>query len=628
VQKPDHAKLKFALALSLISASAAVGMYRTQRGAQVFSRPLFDPVAPTEVITASQLANTALPPLPTASTLRTVEAASEVAFRPNVLADSVSRTLNARAPLSRDALRQLRALFAKNAATSLGATRTELSAARTEVLVALLAATRARVPEALLQDAATLMASLSDLSDSAARRLRARFKAAIAREDKLARAEALLRTLPMSIEQLTLAAGNFTAVLKADTSSARAARGLDALEAATVQSSAQFSARNQFPEAHALLDFAEKQVQGGGPIRAERAALFVAQANAESALLQQFSRALAAKQSAAAAETLAQLARFLPPERINPMRMQITNAELYGGFERAQSFSDSFAASNSASTLRGPLLRVVPTGSFVMGSPPNEASRAATEGPQRELRITQGFAIAVSETSLAQFGAFVAATGYQTDAERGGDSVVYEQANGRMVRRKGIDWRHDYLGQPAAENLPVLHVSYNDASDYARWLSRATGQRYRLPSEAEFEYALRAGKKSRFAWGNSSPEQAVENLTGTADRSDSGRTWSAGFADYGDAFWGPAPVQSFLPNAFGLRDMGGNASEWSADCWHESYARAPVGVLAWENPGCAQRVVRGGSWASTPEESRAASRTPFNASYRSAKIGFRVVREL
>ena len=174
----------------------------------------------------------------------------------------------------------------------------------------------------------------------------------------------------------------------------------------------------------------------------------------------------------------------------------------------------------------------------------------------------------------------------------------------------------------------MTHVSYSDAVEYALWLSRVSGKRYRLPSEAEFEYAMRGGTSTSFWWGNGPPKVIAENLTGKNDTSDSGRHWSAGFDGYADLYWGPAPIQSFQPNAFGLMDIAGNVSEWTADCWHESYARAPLDFSAWENPGCAQRVVRGGSWGSAPAESRSASRTAFSSTHRSAKIGFRVLREL
>jgi formylglycine-generating enzyme required for sulfatase activity len=120
----------------------------------------------------------------------------------------------------------------------------------------------------------------------------------------------------------------------------------------------------------------------------------------------------------------------------------------------------------------------------------------------------------------------------------------------------------------------------------------------------------------------------MENLTGARDRSPSHRSWANAFAGYGDGFWGPAPVASFLSNAFGVSDINGNVSEWVADCWHDSYSRAPNDGSAWVNPGCKERVVRGASWASSPAQARSAFRAGMDANTTSARIGFRVARDL
>jgi len=173
----------------------------------------------------------------------------------------------------------------------------------------------------------------------------------------------------------------------------------------------------------------------------------------------------------------------------------------------------------------------------------------------------------------------------------------------------------------------VLHVSVRDAEAYANWLSVQTGMSYRLPSEAEFEYALRAGSQGRFPWGNDGiPSARFGNLTGGNDESPSGRHWNNAFVSYGDGYWGPAPGGSYLPNAFGLYDLGSNVSEWVSDCWHASYRRAPADGASWFNPGCRSRVVRGGSWASSPAQARAAWRSASDSDMTNARVGFRVVR--
>jgi formylglycine-generating enzyme required for sulfatase activity len=120
----------------------------------------------------------------------------------------------------------------------------------------------------------------------------------------------------------------------------------------------------------------------------------------------------------------------------------------------------------------------------------------------------------------------------------------------------------------------------------------------------------------------------VENLTGEGDVSRNQREWSTYFEGYTDRFWGPAPAASFEPNPFGLHDIGGNLGEWVMDCWHDTYLRAPTDGSAWVNPGCKLRVVRGGSWASSPVQSRSAYRVSAKPEYAGARIGFRIARDL
>ena len=124
------------------------------------------------------------------------------------------------------------------------------------------------------------------------------------------------------------------------------------------------------------------------------------------------------------------------------------------------------------------------------------------------------------------------------------------------------------------------------------------------------------------------PPPGIENLTGGEDVSPQGRRWSNAFKGYGDGHWGPAPVGSFAPNAFRLHDMAGNVSEWIADCWHQGYRRAPANGAAWVNPGCRDRMYRGGSWASAPAQVRSAWRAAGGSDVTNARVGFRLVRQL
>ena len=320
---------------------------------------------------------------------------------------------------------------------------------------------------------------------------------------------------------------------------------------------------------------------------------------------------------------LAQLVRATPRSpMVRDVRQAIANARLYGIYMPAQVFSDALASSG-----RSPDMVVLPVGNLRMGSPEGEAGREAGEGPQRAIAFRHGFAMARTEITVEQFGRFVRAAHYRTDAERMGHSMVYDEAKGKLEARDGVTWREDHAGKPALPQQPVLHVSWNDAQAYAIWLSKETAHLYRLPSEAEFEYALRAGSTTAYPWAGNRPPKGIGNLAG-GDPSPSGRHWGDAFAGYDDGYWGPAPVGSFRSNAFGLLDMVGNVAEWTQDCWHDSYRRAPSDASAWVNPGCTKRVVRGASWASSPVQARSAYRTSLDAESGNSRVGFRVVREL
>ncbi|NLB13378.1 MAG: formylglycine-generating enzyme family protein [Gammaproteobacteria bacterium] len=333
---------------------------------------------------------------------------------------------------------------------------------------------------------------------------------------------------------------------------------------------------------------------------------------------------LAAERPDAAEALLPQLDAATLDERDGQLaRAEIERVRRYGAYDAGQLLSDVLAGGG-----QGPGMIVLPVGRFMMGSPRSEDGREPAEGPRHAVTFQRGFALARTETTVAQFRAFVEATGYRSSAERARSSVIYDERTGAMVERRGVDWRHDYVGNRAAADEPVLHVSWEDASAYVQWLSDQTGARYHLPSEAQFEYALRAGSSTRFPWGDGAPPARVENLTGDGDVSPGGRRWNNAFSAYEDGYWGPAPVARHRSNSFGLSDMSGNVSEWVEDCWHDSYARAPRDGSAWVNPGCARRVVRGGSWGSSPEQTRSAFRTSSPAAATSARVGFRVAREL
>lgn len=309
---------------------------------------------------------------------------------------------------------------------------------------------------------------------------------------------------------------------------------------------------------------------------------------------------------------------------LSAFETKVRDMRLYGGRVPGQVFADNFMDRVGSA----PTMVVIPAGQFMMGSRAGQTGFRSNQAPAHEVIFAKGFALSRSEVSVAQFRAFVRATGYVSSAERAGGAMVYDELTGRMRLDAGASWRDGYDGQPAAGDMPVVNVSWADAVAYCDWLGKATGRDYRLPSEAEYEYAERGGTATAYWWGAGSPKQKDENLAGALDKSPKGRTWDNGFKNYTDGYWGPAPVMSFRPNPYGLFDIDGNVSEWTEDCWHDNYVRAPDNGGAWVNAGCQNRVVRGASWASTPDQALSTWRMDMPADLSSARIGFRVARDL
>lgn len=364
------------------------------------------------------------------------------------------------------------------------------------------------------------------------------------------------------------------------------------------------------PDSPALQDMAARIVE----LRQSRTEQLLAQGHAA---VDALDLELAARRLAEAEQV------SLQAQGLDALGERIVMARHYGRFRPGQVFREPLAIGGEA-----PEMVVLAHGAFAMGSPEEEDGRFDNEGPRHEVAFERGFAIARSETTVAEFRAFVEATGHRSVATRRGRSTVYDEKGGVMGEHGRVDWRRDYAGSPAQPELPVVHVAFEDAEAYAAWLSAQTGQRYRLPSEAEFEYALRAGRPEAYPWGGGAPPRVVGNLTGDGDESRLKRKWANAIPDYADGHWGPAPVRSYPPEAFGTFDLVGNVSEWVLDCWHDSYRRAPRDGSAWVNPGCGERVLRGASWASSLERARSAYRQSAPAETTNARVGFRVVREL
>ncbi len=264
-----------------------------------------------------------------------------------------------------------------------------------------------------------------------------------------------------------------------------------------------------------------------------------------------------------------------------------------------------------------PEMGVIPAGNFTMGSPASEKGRYDDEGPQHEVRIPRAFALGKYEVTRGGFEAFVRATGHKTS-----DGCRIYQA-GEWQEDSSRNWRDP--GYSQSDSHPVACVNWQDAKAYVRWLSGKTGKEYRLPSEAEWEYAARARTTAARYWGsNSSGACGYANVHDQTSKSENGFSWV--HHDCRDGYGQTAPVGRFQANGFGLHDVLGNVWAWVGDCWNDSYRGAPSNVSAWTKGNCSRRVLRGGSWDGTPRVVRSANRAGDDTSNRSDDIGFRVAR--
>ena len=253
----------------------------------------------------------------------------------------------------------------------------------------------------------------------------------------------------------------------------------------------------------------------------------------------------------------------------------------------AEREAQAVAAALAAVARGEPLAMVVlPAGRFRMGCLSDDDDECGRgEKPVREVAIAS-FALSKHEVTFAQWDACV--------------------SGGGCGGHRPEDW-----GWGRADR-PVVSVSWEDAQSYVSWLSRQTGEEYRLPTEAEWEYAARAGTTTKYSWGNAI---GVNRTNCPGDQC-------------GDRWKYTAPVGSFPANAWGLHDMHGNVWEWVQDCWNGNYAGAPVDGSAWLSGDCSVRVVRGGSWFIDPRNLRAAYRSWFSSGFRLFISGFRVARTL
>jgi formylglycine-generating enzyme required for sulfatase activity len=308
----------------------------------------------------------------------------------------------------------------------------------------------------------------------------------------------------------------------------------------------------------------------------------------------------------------------------NPAEATKTDA---AGFRPGETFHDCPGC---------PEMVVIPAGSFTMGSPANEAGRDDAEGPQRRVSIRQ-FAAGKFDVTRGQWAAFVSATNRETPwgcAWTGRPGIKPPWATD-----PDGSWRN--LGFAQDDSHPVVCVTWNDAQDYVRWLSQRTGRKYPLLTEAEWEYAARAGTTTAYPWGSSaSHEYANYGADACFSPLASGR----------DKWVNTSPVGSFPPNAFGLYDMHGNVLQWVLDCFAGSYAGLPTDGSAYDvdvelkltgrwaklsgTRSRSYRMLRGSDWGDPPAMVRSAFRNfgpgpgATLQDYRSGGVGFRVARTL
>ncbi len=250
-----------------------------------------------------------------------------------------------------------------------------------------------------------------------------------------------------------------------------------------------------------------------------------------------------------------------------------------------------------------PVMVVVSEGKFTMGTPVSEPKSENRERPRHDVTISRRFAMGIFEITFDEWDACVEAKGcnnYLPDDERWGRG-----------------------------KRPVIYVNWHDADAYVEWLSQVTGEDYRLPSEAEWEFSARAGTATAYSFGNDEGDLCL--FANSADASlNAGKDEGYLPLDCNDGFGTEtAPVGSFKPNPYGIYDVHGNVWEWVADCWNDTYAGAPSDGSAWTEGSCNQRVLRSASWVDARGGSlRSGHRGRIDVSMRSNNLGFRVARTI
>jgi formylglycine-generating enzyme required for sulfatase activity len=278
---------------------------------------------------------------------------------------------------------------------------------------------------------------------------------------------------------------------------------------------------------------------------------------------------------------------------------------------------------------QGPEMVLIAGGSFEQGSSESEEG-SADERPRHGVTLVKPFALARCEVTVGEFESFVDAKSYRTDAEKSGGCWVWNFEAQQWKQNPERNWRTPGFEQ--SDHHPVTCVSWNDAKAYLTWLNQSLDLpegTYRLPSESEWEFAVRAGHQDPYPFGDGSQCDYANAADSALRKSGIAKNW--GYADCDDGQVFTAPVAGRGPNAWGLYDLSGNVWEWVEDCWHDSYQSAPQDGGAWldqEGGGCTKRSIRGGSWDDLPIYLRSADRFGDRADEAFDSTGFRLARTL
>jgi serine/threonine-protein kinase PpkA len=278
--------------------------------------------------------------------------------------------------------------------------------------------------------------------------------------------------------------------------------------------------------------------------------------------------------------------------------------------------------------MTGSTLVRIAGGCFQMGSPVSETGREPLEPNEKQHRVcVESFEMGKDELTVGEFKQFITASGYKTDAEKdaGGKEgcFAFNAKGDKADWQPGLNWRKP--GYEQRDNYPVVCVSWNDALAYTRWLSEQIGQSYRLPTEAEWEYAARAGTTTARYWGDD-PDQACQ-YANVADQTKgpTGNSWTVKH-ECNDGYVYSAPVGRFQANDLRLNDMLGNVWEWTCSAYDKDYGGAEKACT--NNSTGGPLSVRGGAWLGEPARVRSADRGTSNSAFRLNYQGFRLARSL